>query len=362
MFVALRDLRFARGRFALIASVIVLITILVGFLSGLAGGLAWQNVSGVLALPFDKMVVASSDDGQGGDFSSSALTQDQVASWADADGVTSATPVGITTTRGEWGSGNAAVTVFGYDPPRSGAVDNDGDVGTVAPGSIVLSTGAADALGAQVGDSVTVGGTSLTVSSVGGDWWYSHTPVVHTSLADWTAIANSQREQAIFATGIAVTGNPAWDTVASQTDTTASGRLMSLTAIPAFASEVGSLGMMIAMLFGISALVIGAFFTVWTIQRSGDIAVLKALGASTRALAKDALGQASIVLALGIGVGVIVVIGLGTLAPAALPFLISPLTTALPAVLMVVLGLAGAAVGVRTVTSVDPLSALGGAR
>ena len=33
-------------------------------------------------------------------------------------------------------------------------------------------------------------------------------------------------------------------------------------------------------LFVISALVVGAFFTVWTIQRSGDIAVLKALGAS----------------------------------------------------------------------------------
>jgi hypothetical protein len=35
-------------------------------------------------------------------------------------------------------------------------------------------------------------------------------------------------------------------------------------------------------LFAISALVIGAFFTVWTIQRGGDVAVLKALGASTQ--------------------------------------------------------------------------------
>ena len=41
-----------------------------------------------------------------------------------------------------------------------------------------------------------------------------------------------------------------------------------------FKSEVGSLGLMIAMLFGVSALVVGAFFTVWTMQRSGDVAVL----------------------------------------------------------------------------------------
>ena len=54
----------------------------------------------------------------------------------------------------------------------------------------------------------------------------------------------------------------------------------------------------------ISALVVGAFFTVWTIQRSGDIAVLKALGASAGTLMRDALGQAAVVLLLGSVVGV----------------------------------------------------------
>ena len=41
MFVAWRDLRFARGRFLLIAAVVALISVLVGFLSGLTGGLAY---------------------------------------------------------------------------------------------------------------------------------------------------------------------------------------------------------------------------------------------------------------------------------------------------------------------------------
>ena len=50
MFVALRDLRFARGRFVLIGSVVALITVLVGFLSGLTGGLATQNISAVLSI------------------------------------------------------------------------------------------------------------------------------------------------------------------------------------------------------------------------------------------------------------------------------------------------------------------------
>ena len=64
--------------------------------------------------------------------------------------------------------------------------------------------------------------------------------------------------------------------------------------------------------------------------------MLKALGASTASLVKDALGQALIVLVVGIGrhrVGLVA--ALGALAGTALPFLLSPLTTLLPGVIMI---------------------------
>ena len=66
MFVAFRDLRFARGRFLLIGSVVALITVLVGFLSGLTGGLATQNVSAVLALPGARIVFSAPSAAGGG--------------------------------------------------------------------------------------------------------------------------------------------------------------------------------------------------------------------------------------------------------------------------------------------------------
>lgn len=97
-------------------------------------------------------------------------------------------------------------------------------------------------------------------------------------------------------------------------------------------------------------------------QRSSDVAVLKALGASTRSLVRDALGQALVVLGIGIGVGTVVVVVLGALAGQVLPFVLSPLTTLLPALVMSVLGLAGAATALRSVTSADPLTALGSNR
>jgi putative ABC transport system permease protein len=52
----------------------------------------------------------------------------------------------------------------------------------------------------------------------------------------------------------------------------------------------------------------------------------------------------------------------GALAGTALPFLLSPITTVLPGLIMIVLGLAGAAFALRSVTSADPLTALGSSR
>ncbi|WP_022902375.1 FtsX-like permease family protein [Curtobacterium sp. B8] len=404
MFVAWRDLRFARGRFVLIGSVVALITLLVGFLAGLTGGLAAQNVSAVLALPGDRLVLQQPSDGQPS-FSESRIGREALVGWRASTGVDEVVPVGIVQGRaaraaagatsgsgagsagsgaGSAGSGvGSAGSAAGSAGSAAGSAGSAGDgtavgvalfglpasagrdgVAALAPRSVDevgLSAGAAHDLGVRAGDRVTIAGTTFRVAIVGGDAWYSHTPVVAMTPDAWSA-ADRRLGGDGDPTLLAVSGHPDWAAVSARTDTSAATPLASLTALETFKSEVGSLGLMIAMLFGVSALVVGAFFTVWTMQRSGDVAVLKALGASTPSLVRDALGQALVVLVVGIGVGTAVVVGLGTLAGGALPFLLSPLTTLVPGVVMALLGLAGAAVALRTVTAADPLTALGSNR
>lgn len=356
MFVALRDLRFARGRFILIGSVVGLITVLVGFLSGLTGGLATQNISAVLSVPADRIVFSAPAAGDSGaSYSDSAVTKQQAAGWEATDGVSSVEPLGISQTRAEAGDIRTAVAVFGVQEGFDATAPS-------ANGLLDLSDPAAKALDATVGDHVTIADTEYTVASVGGDSWYSHTPVVRMTLADWQAYSAATGNPDAFATVLAVKGSPDWGAADAANATLSETPIASLTALSAFRSEVGSLLLMVAMLFGISGLVIGAFFTVWTMQRKSDIAVLKALGASTASLVRDALGQALIVLALGIGVGLALVAAFGTLAGGALPFLLSPITTLVPGAIMVVLGLGGAAFALRSVTSADPLTALGSNR
>jgi putative ABC transport system permease protein len=188
-------------------------------------------------------------------------------------------------------------------------------------------------------------------------------PVAHLDLGDWQRLTAQPGEPAPFATVLIVSGGSA-DFAAADTaaGTTSKARLLSLTALESFKSEIGSLLLMVGMLFGISALVVGAFFTVWSIQRQPDVAVLKALGATNRMLTFDALGQAAVVLVLGVTLGIGVTAVLGTAAGAALPFVLSPLTTVLPGLIMTVLGLAGAGLATRSITRIDPLTALGSNR
>jgi putative ABC transport system permease protein len=361
VYVAWRDLKFARGRFALMGAVIVLITLLVGLLSGLTAGLGQQNVSAITGLPADRIAFAAPGAGQKLSYANSTVTAAQWRQWAVTPGVTSAEPLGISTTRATTDTTTTAVSVFGVQPgsalaPAGNHIDDR---------SVVLSHTAADDLGLHVGDTLTLASHPLTVAAIQGDASYSHTPVIWTSLTTWHTSAPTGDPDQNTATVIALTTTSDADITAGDqaADTRTVARDDSLAAIGSYTSENGSLQLMRGFLFAISALVIGAFFTVWTIQRSGDVAVLKALGASTAALLRDALGQAAVLLTAGTLTGTALAAAAGALvAGTSVPFQLSPATMLTPAAIMIALGVLGAALSIRRITSVDPLTALGSAR
>ena len=252
-------------------------------------------------------------------------------------------------------AGTANVAVFGGSAAHTPVADRERRRGVV---------------GAELGEGtwhwytgsrVTVGGTDLTVSAVVQDQWYSHTGVVWTTLATWQILAHAAPGTA---TVLAVTHDAGasvdFDAANAAAGTVSTDPVGSFQALASYKSENGSLMLMQAFLYGISALVIIAFLTVWTVQRTRDIAVLKALGGSSGYILRDALAQAALVLVAGAAVGGVAGLAGGLLAAQAAPFLITPVTTLLPVAGIIILGLGGAVLAVRTVTRVDPLLALGG--
>ena len=375
MYLAIRDIRFAKGRFALMGAVVALITLLLVMLSGLTAGLGNQSTSALAALPADQLVFsAPAGSVPKASFTESEVTRTQQAQWAARDGVARADALGISQSRFQaLGAGGvpartASVAVFGSEP-GTGLAPVPLSEGTVAVGA-----GLAADLDLSVGSRASVGGSDLIVTAIVPEQWYSHTGVVWTTLADWQKLAHIPDGGA--ATVLAVkfgsdTGKldagksdagtgvdiPAANTAAGTLSTTVDG---SFQALGSYKSENGSLLLMQAFLYGISALVIVAFLTVWTVQRTRDIAVLKALGGSARYILRDAMAQAALVLLAGAAAGGLAGVAGGILASRAAPFLLTPGTSLLPIAGIVLLGLAGAALAVRNVARVDPLIALGG--
>jgi putative ABC transport system permease protein len=398
VFLAIRDIRFAKGRFALMGGVVALVTLLLVLLSGLTAGLGDQSTSaigklgagsgsgaaGAGARPVDSIVFGAPGSNQPtASFTESEVTAAQVDSWQHVPGVASAEALGISQSRLQAGDGGTTnVAVFGL------AADGELAPAAVRAGTLVIGSTVAEDLSLDVGDTATVGGTGLTVAAVVDDQWYSHTGVVWTALPTWAEVAHlspaagsavnsggaTNGGGAVNSGGAA--GNPPVATVVAVTyqdgavvdeaaanamaGTVSASRTGSFQALGSFKSENGSLMLMQAFLYGISALVIVAFLTVWTVQRTRDIAVLKAMGASCSYVLRDAITQAAIVLLAGAGLGGAVGVLGGFAAAQAAPFLVTPATTLLPVLGIVSLGLAGAALAVRRVTTVDPLIALGG--
>ena len=158
MFIALRELRAAWGRFAMIGLVVALVAALVGMVSGFTIGLGNDTVSALRAM--NAKSVAFADNAT--DFNRSTISAADVQAWHDRPDVES-TPFGISMTHGETRGGSVAdLAVIGVAPngPLTPSAESGERLG-IAPGEIVVSTkllddgiaiGAIDLLDADPGE------------------------------------------------------------------------------------------------------------------------------------------------------------------------------------------------------------------
>ena len=93
MFIALRDLRFAWGRFLLMAIVVALVAFLGTILSGLASGLIKNNISGIIQLDVTHLAFEYNNKPS---YRNSMISRDMWEGWRETDGVLAAEPLGHT--------------------------------------------------------------------------------------------------------------------------------------------------------------------------------------------------------------------------------------------------------------------------
>lgn len=376
MFLAIRELGFARTRFGLMAAVVALIAVLMVMLSGLSVGLVNDGVSGLKRLPVTSFAF---EEGVQHDsaFSRSVVDLAAVDVWAGRPGVADAAPYGNVLVNAKSDRGvDIDLALFGILPTSflSPAVAEGERLGP--PNGIVVSSTAADA-GLRLGDTVTLDrlGTELTVVGILGEQHtFGHVDVAYVPLETWQAVHAGARpgeqvperaRQEI--TAVAVRADPGQTVDLADGDRAAGTESLTLEqsfgASPGYTAETTTLQMIQVFLYAISALVVGAFFAVWTIQRTHEVAVLRAMGASTGYVLRDALCQALVLLVLAVGLGLAIGVGVGALiGGGGVPFALSAPALAVAAVALVVLGLLGAAAAIVRIVAIEPATALGAHR
>lgn len=356
MFVATREIRHAKGRFGLMVAVVAMITLLLVVLTALTQGLGEQSTSAVTALPADRVVLTPTD-GSKASYADSVIKAGQLQAWQGRDGVrVEALHVGHARVEKAGSTSAATVAVFGAQP---GAALADG----LTDAHVALPREAADSLGVGAGDTVVLNGEELTVARVTDTLWYSHSAVATVTAPTFAAMNHLHADQVgsvLLAHVDAGVDKAVLTELDQRAGTVSFTRTDSLQALPGFQSERSSLTLIQGFLYGISALVVLSFVSVWTIQRTRDLAVLRALGGSRGYVLRDALGQAALLLLTGTVLGGVLGTAVVVLLAGRAPVLLQVLTVAAPVLGIAVLGLLGSWIATRRVSRVDPLLALGG--
>ncbi|MFG3037665.1 MULTISPECIES: ABC transporter permease [unclassified Streptomyces] len=379
MFLALLELRAARGRFLLMGSVVVLVSALVGIVSGFTTGLGDDTVSALRRLPATHVAFATGSDSD--QFARSLIDDRTAAGWSGEKGV-EATPLGVTITRGTTGRGTEVdLAAFGVVPGAftDPGADDGRRLDAARPHGVVVSRQLLNE-GVRVGDTLTVDRLGIRLEVVGstGRSSYGHVPVAYVTTDAWRQIRftapGAPATASAPAAGLPVQYSAMALRLPDGADTAvleAADRRHDTATVPlesAFAAAPGYDGERLTMtsiqtfLFLIAPLVVGAFFAVWTVQRTPELALLRAMGASRRRLLGHTLAQAAVVVATGTAVGAALAAGLGLLVGEKVPFSLPAGTLAGTMAAVALVGLAGSALTLRRVTTVDPMTMLGAAR
>ncbi|MFI6515640.1 ABC transporter permease [Spirillospora sp. NPDC050679] len=373
MLLALLELKAARGRFLLMGSVVVLVAALVGIVSGFTTGLGDDTVSALRRLPATHIAFAT---GSASDqFARGLVDERTVTGWRGEKDV-QATPLGITITRGTTGRGaEVDLAAFGVEPGAftDPGADTGAPLDTARPHGVVVSRQLVND-GVRVGDTLTIDrlGVRLDVVGTTGRSSYGHVPAAYVTTDAWRQIrfttpgaGPGALPREYSAVALKLPADLAQKAVgdADRRHRTATVPLgESFAAAPGYKGERLTMTSIQTFLFLIAPLVVGAFFAVWTVQRTPELALLRAMGASRRRLLGHTLAQAAVVVTAGTVLGAALASAVGLLVGEQVPFSLPALTLAGTMAAVALVGLAGTALTLRRVTTVDPMTMLGAGR
>lgn len=363
MFLAWKEIKHSKTRFALIIGVMILVSYLVYFLTGLAYGLAQDNRTSVDKWEADSIVLT---DESNTNINMSMMTFKQAEEVSADDTALLGLAPSVIRKEGETGeSSKVNVTFFGIKPDEfimpdviDGRVfENDDEV--------VADISLKEEDNIELGDTIQLAGSDKEVAVVGftENAKFNVAPVLYTTIPSYQEVrfeeADDSENGRISAVVVRDSTESLEDVVTDSDDLVAYSIGDYIFKIPGYSAQVLTFGLMIGFLIVIAAVVIGIFIYVLTLQKTSMFGVMKAQGISSGYIAKSVVAQTFLLSTIGVGIGLILTIITSFVLPATVPYSSNVLFIAGITALLIIVAVLGALFSVRTVVKIDPLEAIG---
>lgn len=370
MYLAIREMKFAKARYLLISTIMVLVAFLVLFVTGLAQGLAYDNAASIKNMDATHFILEQDSNHR---FTRSAVNESQLQIAASIVGEQNAESIGLkmATVVPDGMTAKIDVAFFAVDPEGWLAPSKPSEPLFAAPKNKsvfvdrkMLKHGVE--IGTLLRDQQT--GIELTVEGFVQNESFSHAPVVFVSGEAWAELQALTQSGQDHSGSNGLTYNAIAVKEVNENADALKGALPgteliaksdAVSAIPGYREEQGSLLMMIGFLFVISAFVLAVFFYVITIQKTSQFGILKAIGAENAYLAKSVASQVLLLSLSSLVVSVLLVRLFESALPDSMPFLLELPTLLLTCLAFLAMSLAGSLLSVWKVAKIDALDAIG---
>jgi putative ABC transport system permease protein len=361
MRLGLTELRRRPSRFLVATVVLTFLAVLLLLLGGLLDGLYLGSTGAIRAQRADAIVYSSSARDSFLRSRIDGATRQQVT---DVAGVEAVGGLGFTllaaAVPGE--SELADVAVAGYELAPSGVPDPP-------PAGHAWADRRLEDQGVSVGDTLQVGpaATPVVVDGWVDDTSYLQQGGLWVDLPTWREVQNANRPDAFVADDVVQvlvvrgTGDlPA--AIDSATGTTSTlTRDGAVDALPGVREQQSTFNAIIFSTLAVVLAVVGLFFSLLTLERTGLYGVLKAIGASSGRLFSGVVAQAVVVATVAFVVGSALALAAELALPGDVPLQLTPGRFVFTFVALITAAVLGSAISLRRVTRIDPASAIGSA-
>lgn len=353
MFLAWKEIKYNKARFALVISLIVLITYLVYFLIALAYGLASSYTNVITTISPNNIIL--SDDSN--DNVMMSMLDNEIFDNLELEGekaklgifpaivILNQNDTNILETKEE-------VYVFGIEDlkffiPNSKTQLNDNEI--IVDNSLQKK-------GYEIGDYISISGTKIKWKIVGftNKMTFQTAPVMFVNLNNWQEYRFNNTNTNLYNT-IWVKGKI---TNLNNNLTTYTTNEYANT-LPGYTAQVLTFSLMIGFLIVIIAFVLGIFIYVLTIQKSNMFGVMKAQGISSRYIGNSVISQTIILVTIGAAIGFLLTTITGLLLTSKVPFANNFILYTLVTIAFYIFTIIGALFSYKAVVKIDPVKAIG---